>query len=121
MAEHIPGKHFLLPYERHEAAKVVARLRAHPDRPSGKRYEQNYGLEGTALIVASMAARIYSFPVLTLGLVLMFVSSLKGPVAVVAYLLIGTAVAMGVLGIVRGIQAGRVGRRHRGGRPFVRP
>ena len=27
----------------------------------------------------------------------------------------------GVLGFVRGVQAGKVGRRHRGGRPFVRP
>ncbi len=44
-----------------------------------------------------------------------------GFLAVVGNLLLGTAIAMGLLGFVRAVQGGRTGKAFRAGRPFLRP
>jgi hypothetical protein len=72
------------------------------------------------LLAAGRAGRIYAFPFVLTGGLLVFLTAGHGPVAILGYFMLAIAMAMGSLGFVRSVQAGQAGKRHRGDRPFVR-
>jgi hypothetical protein len=119
-AEALPTSHYLLPHERWQATKELVGQRAHPTAPEVVRLQQNYGPEGNVLLAAARAGRIYAFPLVLAGGILVFLTAGNGPVALVGYLVLAIAIAMGSLGFARSVQAGQAGKLHRSGRPFVR-
>ena len=120
MPEALPTSHYLLPYERREAAKTLKGQQAHATAPAVEQLQQNYGPEGNVLLSAARSGRIYAFPFVLTGTLLVFVTAGSGPIAFAGYALLAIAIAMALLGVARGVQAGRAGRRYRDGRPFVR-
>jgi hypothetical protein len=118
--QELPTTHYLLPYERRQATKELAGQAGHPTAPAVIRLRQNYGPDGNVLLAAARAGRIYAAPVGLPGGVLVFATAGHGLVAVVGYLLLATAMAIGLLGTARGVQAGRAGKRFRSGRPFLK-
>ena len=72
-------------------------------------------------MVRLFADGVDAFVLLFAGVILLGVSGSKGSLAAAGYWLMGIAVLLGLVGIVRGVQGSHAGRVFRAGRPFIRP
>jgi hypothetical protein len=119
-AEKRAARHWLLPHER-----WLGRFagRAGDPQPGGQawRFQQNYGPEGSALVLASSADLLAALVLLFAGFTALGASGDRGALAAVGYWLAGAGILAGLVAMGRGCQLIHAGRAFRAGRPFVRP
>jgi hypothetical protein len=113
-----PGHRFL-PHERWFVSFILERQRTHRT-PDILRIEQNYGPEGIALGVASMATLTPGALIVGAGTLLLLISGGGGSLLTLGYKRNSLGIILILLGSIRLVQAIRAGRAFRGGRPFVR-
>ena len=111
------GSRRLLPHERWAVRSALARQGSEPTA-TFRMWQQNYGPEGTELLVATLATAFPTAVLAFLGAILLGASGASGGLAVVAYCLVGVAVIAGVFAISRAMEASRAARQFRGGRPL---
>jgi hypothetical protein len=119
-----PMRHRLLPHERWLAdwgTRGRARRGPTPQGSDLWRSQQNYGPEGMALLLAACADGCPAGLIGMTGVVLLFVATGHGVLAVIASWMAGIGIVGCLVGLVRAVQGARAGRIYRNGRPFVRP
>jgi hypothetical protein len=117
--DEIASGHYLTPPERWFASLILESRRNHQPSKS-PRLDQNYGPEGIAVRSVGILWGLIGAVVGYVGIALLLLSDGHGPLLHLGYYICVVSMVLEVVSIIRSIQANVVGRRFRGGRPFVR-
>jgi hypothetical protein len=112
-------RHWLLPHE-HWLGRFAGRA-GEPPGGQAWRFQQNYGPEGNALVLASAADLMAALMLCLVGFTCLGASGDRGPLAAAGYWIVGIGILSGIVAMVRGCQLIHAGRVFRAGRPFIRP
>lgn len=111
--------HHLLPPERWFGVLMLRRQQTNPTPPI-LRLQQNYGPEGIALYAAALLSGFVGGAVALLGIALLVASGDRGNLLLAGYVMLFVGIGGALMAIMRALQMSYVGRRFRGGRPFVK-
>jgi hypothetical protein len=110
-----PTEHYLLPYERYAAARLLRAQEAHAGSPRVVQFREQLGPEGITLFAATIGAGLTACLLGAAGalVILVTAAAARGSVVglVVAYVFLSLSLANGLLSVLRIKQRRRAVRR----------
>ncbi|HUC15050.1 MAG TPA: hypothetical protein VMS00_11415 [Acidimicrobiales bacterium] len=121
----VPTNHYLLPYEKYWAARLLRRQAAHSDSKVVRQFQQRWGTEGIVLLAAAQAGIIFGAVLVFLGAAFVIAGGGRGTGLIAFYGMICLAFLALMVSVVRNRQRRRAvkqfqaDRRAAGGGPLI--